>query len=71
MNHFKVASESESYVEYLESVALACHPIEILNAILWFMDDVDKYNILEPACRQCDFETYDVCEFEDFKNDCR
>ena len=69
MDHKNLALASESYIDYLESVVFNLNPLEILQAIVWHMDEDDKYNLLLPACSDCDFETLDSSEYCDLTED--
>lgn len=69
MNHGKLAIWSESYTDYLESVATSGNPLEMLQAILWHMDEDDKLNILESACRDVEFDVFTEFEYDEFLAD--
>lgn len=66
MDHKILAKNSFDYPDYLEAVATCFDAREILQSILWHMDDDDKLNILAPAVRELDFEVYDESEYDDF-----
>lgn len=65
--HEGVARQCDSFPDYLEAVCSLYHAQEVLDSILWHMDDDDKVNILEYALRELDFDVLNSDEFEEIQ----
>lgn len=67
--HEGVARQCESFPDYLEAACGLYHAQEVLDSILWHMDDDDKVNILEYALRELDFDVLNSDEFEEIQEE--